>query len=1505
MVALGLTACLCWAISGTMADVKPSEKLTAHSVNAKMAPSNQASPTLLPASTDGVTPEVTTTAKQVSGDKEHVWLHAWEANVAQHEPTPPTARPRVDCGSIHVSQNTDEVTVGDVAVACSSSINNVQCYSADNGLARSFNLATIPATAGQSYTVDCVTYAVENNTVTNDPTTCGLTEPFGGDVDVDVNVYRDTNGGAPGSPTTDLQLVGTTKSTIPADADHILITATFDVPVYLIADSVMVVEVFYADGDPDTGGWGGLLWIGGNDAGQSAPTYLRSAGCGLTTFATTDSIGFPDYMVIITADGEVGLPPPEGACCWEEPAGTWNCTSNTTREDCDTHADSRWQYNVTCGQLDPACGAGACCVDEVLANCVIAVDENDCFTTQGGHLFFLHTFCEDVYSCIAVPANDECDDKVLLSGTCVNVTYNTVNATTSTLALDATPPCDDMPVRDIWFNYQIPTQWYNPATGLLENIGFGYIVITTVGSEYDTLMVAYAQPGSDCAAAPCPTDGLDGMTYVVSSPGLTPSDCSDDIVGGVRQYSALNIPLDTFQGFPGPGDCIKLRVGGWDSETGNFARAGGPGVLNIDFIPDLKGLCCFAGGACTVGYDFTQCLNAGGFYRPYTDWQEGIIDGPESLAGCCSTGCPEAGQACFNALPLASGTTTMLVHTVTHFSFQAPLVNPGESTALTIDTCGSAFDTVLSVYSDYDGPAAGNTGDCIDDGFSLVARNDTCDRSTQQEANGLVSCYDDSLASTETASCLCLSVGFDGQPAGAVYDLQPGATYYAVIGLVDARDPETTALRDQGIDPVGNYPIDPEVLLSVHFEQHAACFQCEAACPPEGVAEVETDCGTANNGCESLIGIGGPITPGTTEAIACGDIVCGTCDNDDADWYEFQITSRVTATWSVFAEFPAEAWIYSAGDAGDECNVGGFGLIASIDCLDIDLTLNLCPGTYYAVVRPNADAGGITELCGDPGTHYTGALTCVEIDSVGCCKGDTNNDGDVNGRDIDRFAWLVVNQDVLFDDFEGCFNFNWCMIDMTDDVFVDMADVTAFVDALLLKTPCPTLPLCEDPARCQLRDGGGIFADIARGIRVADDIQITEPGELTSVCWTGFYIDVTSNLECTPQSGDSADDFTITYYADAGQYPADTVIASYAVSPVKVDTGIDVDLASGAVVRVFEYTATHAALAVEVGDCMWVEIVNNTTGDCQWLWEYGQLANGIAHLNGDAGAAGSGNYSPSTVSFDTDMSFCLNLRTWKAGCGPAVGRCCFESTEEDCTLFGGSYFAGDGLCCIVTTEDICGLLAGSWSFNLDCSGGCPTYCGVAGFCQFYNQSQAWYSDADRGTAGRVCYDNFVPAATGSITEVCWQGIWLTAAPCNGATPNNFEVYYYGTTTGGLPDFTSLIASFTTTDSSLTVIQTDTGEEFAPPNTTSVWQMEGTHAPVAVTAGTCYWVSIAGTDDDCIFLWLSSDSANGGNDESAAGTYARTSATTVTDAGGADLMFCVDIGIGTNTCPTAN
>jgi hypothetical protein len=67
------------------------------------------------------------------------------------------------------------------------------------------------------------------------------------------------------------------------------------------AGSTLVVEV----DAPDMSGTG-RLFIGSNDAGQSAPSYLRSASCGLVEPTDTADIGFPGMHIVMNVTGELG-----------------------------------------------------------------------------------------------------------------------------------------------------------------------------------------------------------------------------------------------------------------------------------------------------------------------------------------------------------------------------------------------------------------------------------------------------------------------------------------------------------------------------------------------------------------------------------------------------------------------------------------------------------------------------------------------------------------------------------------------------------------------------------------------------------------------------------------------------------------------------------------------------------------------------------------------------------------------------------------------------------------------------------------------------------------------------------------------------------------------------------------------------------------------------------------------------------------------------------------------
>ena len=215
----------------------------------------------------------------------------------------------------------------------------------------------------------------------------------------------------------------------------------------------------------------------------------------------------------------------------------------------------------------------------------------------------------------------------------------------------------------------------------------------------------------------------------------------------------------------------------------------------------------------------------------------------------------------------------------------------------------------------------------------------------------------------------------------------------------------------------------------------------------------------------------------------------------------------------------------------------------------------------------------------------------------------------------------------------------------------------------------------------------------------------------------------------------------------------------------------------------------------------------------------------------------------------------------------------------------------------------------AWYQDQACSEvACPaTFCGEEGYCQFYNQQNAWFSDPDvvdgYGNQGRI-YDDFVPATEGAIVSICFDGIWIPGTCTSGQL--NFEVGYYNDTGLGLPDIDTPIAVYTT-DDALVVGGYDTGQGFAPPTTTNVWRMTALHPAVPVTAGECYWISVRGLEDNCVYLWLASSDEFGGNGRKALWTPGGGLEAYDEDdqppgeGDDGDQMFCIDLGLVEGSC----
>lgn len=195
---------------------------------------------------------------------------------------------------------------------------------------------------------------------------------------------------------------------------------------------------------------------------------------------------------------------------------------------------------------------------------------------------------------------------------------------------------------------------------------------------------------------------------------------------------------------------------------------------------------------------------------------------------------------------------------------------------------------------------------------------------------------------------------------------------------------------------------------------------------------------------------------------------------------------------------------------------------------------------------------------------------------------------------------------------------------------------------------------------CQLPDQMGhgqagyvaLTSDRTSPFVVADCIKPLNDGFLTHAAWWGAYINVVFGLgtDCGPGPGD---DFQITYYNDDNGHPGTVLAGPFSVGlSEKFQTGNQLQ----GFADEWQFQSTfHAPVAVTAGQCIWVEISNDTPGDpdCFWLWS--------TSPDGDGRACQTGFDGVTWEERDTDMAFCVNFQIQGTGCPPVVG-----PANDDC-----------------------------------------------------------------------------------------------------------------------------------------------------------------------------------------------------------------------------------------------
>jgi len=136
----------------------------------------------------------------------------------------------------------------------------------------------------------------------------------GGAQPIEIRLYRI----ATGNPLLlgNLVPVGSLITTV-ADASLAVVNFPVTSSAVNAQTSDLVVEVFTPDGQAA----GHSFFIGSNDSGQTAPSWLRAPDCGAAEPVATADVGAPDMHVVLIANGTVApgqpgpgpAPPPEGA----------------------------------------------------------------------------------------------------------------------------------------------------------------------------------------------------------------------------------------------------------------------------------------------------------------------------------------------------------------------------------------------------------------------------------------------------------------------------------------------------------------------------------------------------------------------------------------------------------------------------------------------------------------------------------------------------------------------------------------------------------------------------------------------------------------------------------------------------------------------------------------------------------------------------------------------------------------------------------------------------------------------------------------------------------------------------------------------------------------------------------------------------------------------------------------------------------------------------------------
>ncbi|MHC4610085.1 MAG: DUF3466 family protein, partial [Planctomycetota bacterium] len=204
--------------------------------------------------------------------------------------------------------------------------------------------------------------------------------------------------------------------------------------------------------------------------------------------------------------------------------------------------------------------------------------------------------------------------------------------------------------------------------------------------------------------------------------------------------------------------------------------------------------------------------------------------------------------------------------------------------------------------------------------------------------------------------------------------------------------------------------------------------------------------------------------------------------------------------------------------------------------------------------------------------------------------------------------------------------------------------------------------------------------------------------------------------------------FSVAYFNNdsLGGLGPGSVRASHAITLTdKFLTGCNL----GGILDEWQFSGTHPPVPVSAGECLWVRIVNNTTGDCFWLW----------NTSPDGDGHSTQNFLPN----DFDQAFCVDVPI-----EPVPG--CVQPAYEliDLGTLGGSSskangISENGLVAGWSTHPLSGKHAVIWDRNGEIVdiGAPPGYAGEAEAVNATSQAACYGEDSPQAYQGYFWENN--------------------------------------------------------------------------------------------------------------------------------------------------------------------